>query len=108
MMEVGLMRHCGNGTFYILPMLQRSIEKMTKILDHFMGEIEGQKSTMPTLTSVDLWKKTGRFETAQAELMVMKDRHDKLQLLSPVRIVLNCRKSSNLEEFFIFRLTKNR
>lgn len=86
MMEVGLMRHCGNGTFYILPLLQRSVEKLTKILDHFMGEIEGQKLTLPTLTSAELWKKSGRFEDSQAELMVVKDRHDKMQLMSPVRI----------------------
>lgn len=89
MMDVGLMKHCSNGTYYILPLLQRSIEKMTKILDHFMSEIEGNKITMPTLTSADLWKKSGRFELLQPELMLMKDRHDKLQLLSPVRNTKN-------------------
>lgn len=84
MMEVGLMRHCGNGTFYILPLLQRSVEKLTKILDRYMSEIDGQKITMPTLTSAELWKKSGRFEDAQSELMVVKDRHEKMHLLSPV------------------------
>lgn len=84
MMDLGLIRNCGNGTFYILPLLQRSVEKLTRILDRHMRAIDGQKITMPTLTSADLWKQTGRFENAQTELMVVKDRHEKLQLLSPV------------------------
>lgn len=86
MMEVGLMRHgSGNGTFHILPILQRSVEKLTRIIDRFMKEIEGQKMTMPTLTAADLWSKSGRLEDAQSELMIVKDRHDKRHLLSPVR-----------------------
>lgn len=84
MMDLGLIRNCGNGTFYILPLLQRSVEKLTRVLDRHMRAIDGQKITMPTLTSADLWKKTGRFDNAQTELMVVKDRHEKLQLLSPV------------------------
>jgi prolyl-tRNA synthetase len=84
MTDLGLMRHCGNGTFYILPILQRSVEKLTRILDCYMKEIDGQKVTMPTLTGAELWKKSGRFEDAQTELMMVKDRHDKMQILSPV------------------------
>lgn len=86
MSDVGLIKSCGNGTFYILPLMQRSVEKLTKILDRFMRDIDGQKISMPTLTSVELWKKSGRFEDAQSELMVVRDRHEKLQLLSPVNV----------------------
>lgn len=85
MMDVGLIRPSGNGTFYILPLMQRSIEKLTKILDFHMTAIQGQKLSMPSITSADLWKKSGRFDDAQSELMVFRDRHEKLQLLSPVR-----------------------
>lgn len=87
MIDLGLLRNCGNGTFYILPMLQRSVEKLTKILDYYMRAIDGQKVTLPTLTAAELWKKTGRFDNAQTELLVVKDRHEKLQLLSPVRCI---------------------
>lgn len=85
MTDVGLIRSGGNGSFFILPLLQRSVDKLTRILDCHMKNIEGQKVTMPTLTSVDLWKKSGRLEEAQTELMIFKDRHEKLQILSPVR-----------------------
>ncbi|KAG5673317.1 hypothetical protein PVAND_003377 [Polypedilum vanderplanki] len=83
MIDCGLIKHCNNGTYYILPLLQRSIEKLTKIIDHYMTEIDGQKITMPTLTSADLWKKSGRFENAVTELMTVNDRHNRLQILSP-------------------------
>lgn len=84
MIDTGLIKHCGNGTYYILPLLQRSMEKLIKIIDKYMSEIDGQKLTMPTLTAADLWKKSGRFETAATELMITKDRHDRMQILSPV------------------------
>lgn len=99
MMEAGLMKHCGNGTFYILPLLQRSVEKLTKILDRYMSEIDGQKVSLPILTPAELWKKSGRFEDAQAELMVIKDRHDKMLLLSPVSF------ETRIFEFQKFSLT---
>ena len=84
MMDVGLIRPSGNGSFFILPLMQRSVEKLIKILDRHMKNIDGQKVTMPTLTTTDLWKKSGRLEDARTELMIFKDRHEKLQLLSPV------------------------
>lgn len=85
MIETGLIRSTNNGSFYILPLLQRSVEKLTRELDNCMQQIDAQKLTMPTLTSLDLWKKSGRFnDETKTELMVFKDRHEKLQLLSPV------------------------
>lgn len=84
MLDVGLIKKSGNGTFFILPLLQRSIEKLINIVDKYMMEIDGQKITMPALTAVELWKKSGRFESAQMELMLTKDRHERLQILSPV------------------------
>lgn len=85
MAEMGLTKSSGSGTFFILPLLQRSVEKLEKILDKYMQEIDGQKITMPTLTELELWKKTGRYDETKTELMVLQDRHDKMHLLSPVR-----------------------
>ena len=51
-----------------------------------MKSIDGQKLTLPILTPADLWQQTGRLETASTELMRTFDRHEKQQLLSPVRI----------------------
>lgn len=85
MTDIGLIRPSGNGTFFILPLLQRSIEKLTAVIDRYLQEIDCQKITMPTLTAAELWKKSGRLADAQPELLIVKDRHDKRFLLSPVR-----------------------
>lgn len=83
MLEAGLMRNCGNGTFYLLPLLQRSIDKCTKFLDHCMSEINCQKLELPKLISADLWKKSGRFEIVKSELMLTNDRNQRIQILGP-------------------------
>ena len=85
MLEQGLIRQAGNGTFYILPLLQRSVQKAIDLVDHYMQRMAGaEKLTLPILTSADLWRKSGRLETAGGELMSTTDRHGKRQILGPV------------------------
>lgn len=85
MIEQGLIRQAGNGTFYILPLLQRSVQKAIDLVDHYMQRHAGaEKLGLPILTSADLWRKSGRLETASAELMTTTDRHGKKQILGPV------------------------
>lgn len=85
MLEQGLIRQAGNGTFYILPLLQRSVQNAIDLVDHYMQRHAGaEKLGLPILTSADLWRKSGRLETAGAELMTTDDRHGKRQILGPV------------------------
>ncbi|XP_065088723.1 probable proline--tRNA ligase, mitochondrial [Ochlerotatus camptorhynchus] len=84
MLEQGLIRQAGNGTFYILPLLQRSVQKAIDLVDYYMQRHAGaEKLSLPILTSVDLWRKSGRLEMASAELMTTTDRHGKKQILGP-------------------------
>uniref|UniRef100_A0A336MAS1 Probable proline--tRNA ligase, mitochondrial n=1 Tax=Culicoides sonorensis TaxID=179676 RepID=A0A336MAS1_CULSO len=83
MLEMGLIRSGSNGMFHLLPLMQRALEKCITLIDNSMEEIEGQKLTMPILTSSELWKKSGRYETAVTELLRVTDRHDKECILSP-------------------------
>ncbi|XP_055610124.1 probable proline--tRNA ligase, mitochondrial isoform X2 [Uranotaenia lowii] len=84
LLEQGLVRQAGNGTFYMLPLLQRSLQKAIDLIDGFMQQhVEAQKLTLPILTSADLWRKSGRLDSATGELMTTNDRHDKLQILGP-------------------------
>lgn len=86
MMELGLIRSTANGSYHILPILQKSIEKCINLIDFYMKKIDGQKMTMPVLTAAELWKKSGRYRDDSTEIMTTKDRHDKLQILSPVNM----------------------
>lgn len=83
MMELGLIRSTSNGSYHILPILQRSLDKCIKLVDWHMKNCDGQKLVMPVLTSSELWKKTGRYTNTEPEIMTTKDRHNKLQIISP-------------------------
>uniref|UniRef100_A0A1Y9IVS2 Probable proline--tRNA ligase, mitochondrial n=1 Tax=Anopheles minimus TaxID=112268 RepID=A0A1Y9IVS2_9DIPT len=87
MLEQGLIRQAGNGTFYLLPLLQRSLQKAIDLIDQHMAKIGAQKLTLPLLTSAELWKKSGRLGSNDSgtptELLQTTDRHGKVQILGP-------------------------
>lgn len=88
MTELGLIRPAHNGTFYLLPMLQRAVTKMTSLVDKHMASIDAQRMSLPVLTSSELWSKTGRLESIGREIMTSVDRHNHSQILSPVNFDL--------------------
>lgn len=83
MLEMGLIRSGSNGMYHLLPLLQKSLEKCVGLVDNCMEEIGAQKLTMPILTPGELWKKSGRYDTAATELLLVTDRHGKESILSP-------------------------
>lgn len=83
MLEMGLIKSGSNGMFHLLPLLQKSLEKCIGLVDDCMEEIGAQKMTMPILTASELWKKSGRYDTAATELLLVSDRHGKESILSP-------------------------
>lgn len=67
MHELGLIKSSNNGTFQILPLAQRALDKCIALVNKQMVAIDGQKISLPVLTSSGLWKKTGK---------VVKHRHE--------------------------------
>lgn len=55
------MKPLDKGTYYYLPILQRSIDKTIKIIDRFMHKIGASKISIPNLTPVELWKNSGSY-----------------------------------------------
>ncbi|XP_050543324.1 probable proline--tRNA ligase, mitochondrial isoform X2 [Daktulosphaira vitifoliae] len=83
MIELGLIRQSANGLFHFLPFAQRSLEKLTSIINKSMVGIGAQKISMPVLVKCDLWKKTDRLNSNIEDLFTVTDRKDKEYLLSP-------------------------
>lgn len=48
-----------SGTYHLLPLAMKSLEKLISIIDYFMGKIDCQKIRMPILASSDLWTRSG-------------------------------------------------
>lgn len=83
LLRAGYMRKSANGTFMLLPLAVRVVEKFTKIIDREMALAGAQKLSMPILLSQELWERTGRWNTAGSELMRLRDRHGKGFCLGP-------------------------
>ncbi|XP_031633823.1 probable proline--tRNA ligase, mitochondrial [Contarinia nasturtii] len=83
LIDYGLMKPLDKGTYYYLPILQRSINKTSALIKRFMHKIDAQEITIPNLTATEFWKKSGRYDDYQSELFQLKDRNDKMLLLGP-------------------------
>jgi len=59
MTDLGLIKSSSPGTYHLLPVALKSLEKLTIIVDQFMKGIKGQKVQLPTLTPTILWEQTG-------------------------------------------------
>ncbi|XP_037806486.1 probable proline--tRNA ligase, mitochondrial [Lucilia sericata] len=83
MTELGLLKAASHGTFQIMPLAQRSLDKLCAVVNEAMASVEGQKITLPILTPSSLWNKSGRLKGDVTEFFMLHDRHNKEFLLSP-------------------------
>jgi len=59
MLELGIIRQSANGLYHLLPLAQRSLDKLIFIINKNMMDIGAQKISMPVLIHSNLWKKSG-------------------------------------------------
>ena len=61
----------------------RAQNKLEKIIDDELQKCGCMKISMPHVTQGKLWKKSGRLNNMGSELITFRDRHDRIQVLSP-------------------------
>ncbi|KAH8314806.1 hypothetical protein KR067_008577 [Drosophila pandora] len=81
--DLGLIKSGSNGTYQIMPIAQRSLDKLIDLVQSNMQLAGGQKISLPILTPSALWKKTGRLEGDISEFYMVRDRSGKQFLMSP-------------------------
>ncbi|CAD6184802.1 unnamed protein product [Caenorhabditis auriculariae] len=79
----GFIHPVGKGLYSILPLGQRVIDRICRILDAELQRIGAQKVSFPILGSKVLWDKTGRWESMGPEMMTLKDRTETPFCLQP-------------------------
>jgi prolyl-tRNA synthetase len=77
----GYIRKLAAGVYLYLPLMQRVIEKFSRIVREEMNRAGALEITMSVLCPAELWQQSGRFDTYGKELMKMKDRHQHQMLL---------------------------
>jgi prolyl-tRNA synthetase len=80
MLRAGLVRQLGAGLFVWLPLGQRVMDKVNRIIREEMNAIGGQEITMPVILPAELWKQSGRYDGIP-ELFKLKDRHGRELIL---------------------------
>lgn len=74
--QAGYIRESVAGRLFILPLAQRVMHKIMRIVKEEMDKTGAQEMVSPILHPLELWKETNRTNTAGFELMKVKDRRD--------------------------------
>jgi prolyl-tRNA synthetase len=74
MLRAGLVRQLAAGIYVYLPLGQRVLEKINRIIREEMNAIGGQEITMPVLHPAEIWKQSGRWDGIP-EMFKLRDRH---------------------------------
>ena len=83
MLACGLIYPGPPGTYTLLPLAARSMDKLVKIIDSEMRKIGAEKINMPSLGSKKMWDASGRWQLIGEELLQLRDRHGSDFCLSP-------------------------
>nr|CCA23493.1 prolyltRNA synthetase putative [Albugo laibachii Nc14] len=83
LLRAGFIRKSGHGTFAMLPLATRVLQKLEDIIDTEMEKINGNKCDLPAIVSSDLWKLSDRWRSRTSELFTFRDRRNNEQILAP-------------------------
>lgn len=73
----------GKGLFAFLPLGQRVVDKLTKIIEDELRNIGAQKCSLPVIGSEKLWSKSDRWNMYGSCLFRFSDRYKNLVCLQP-------------------------
>ncbi len=74
--QAGFIRESSAGRYYFLPLGQRVMQNIMKIVKEEMDKAGAQEMLSPVLHPLSLWKETNRDKSTGYELMTIKDRRD--------------------------------
>ncbi|NXV81368.1 SYPM protein, partial [Atlantisia rogersi] len=83
MLQAGLVHPSSPGCYCYLPPTVRAMEKLVRVMDEEMQAVGGQKLNLPSLSSAELWRASGRWDRMGPELFRLADRHGKEYCLAP-------------------------
>ncbi|MEK7654687.1 MAG: proline--tRNA ligase, partial [Pseudomonadota bacterium] len=83
MLRAGMINQTAAGIYSWLPLGQRVLAKIEKIITEELDAVGCQRIAMPTIQPADLWKESGRYEDYGKEMLRIKDRHDREMLYGP-------------------------
>ncbi|CZR70156.1 related to prolyl-tRNA synthetase [Phialocephala subalpina] len=83
LIRAGFLRQAHSGVFHMLPLGRRVQEKLEALIDKFMSQLGASKLALSSISSEELWSRSGRLDSIGSELFRFQDRKDARYLLSP-------------------------
>ena len=83
MLRAGMIRQSSAGIYSWLPLGFRALKKIESIVREEEDAAGCQEVLMPTIQPAELWKQSGRYDDYGAEMLRIKDRHDRDMLYGP-------------------------
>jgi prolyl-tRNA synthetase len=83
LLRAGMIRKLASGLYTWLPLGLRVLRKVEAIVREEMDRAGAQEVLMPVVQPAELWQESGRWEQYGAELLRIKDRHDRSFCLGP-------------------------
>ena len=83
MLRAGYVRQISAGVYSYLPLANRVIEKVKKIMREEFEKIGAVEMLAPALLSADLWRESGRYDNYGEDLYKLKNREGSDFILGP-------------------------
>ena len=77
LLRAGFIRQVGAGIYSYLPLAQRVVERIARIIRQEMNRIGGQEFYLPALHPAELWKESGRWEVMGDNMFRLWDRYQR-------------------------------
>lgn len=83
LIRAGFLRQAHSGIFHLLPLGLRVLEKAEHLIEKHMQSVSASKVDLSSLSSRELWEKSGRLDGRNKELFQLEDRKEAKYLLAP-------------------------
>jgi prolyl-tRNA synthetase len=83
MLRAGMIRKVAAGVYSLLPFGLRAVQRLERIVREEMNRAGAHEVFLPALQPAELWQQSGRWEVYGAELMRLRDRHQRDFCLGP-------------------------
>ena len=83
MLRAGMIRKSAAGMYTYLPLAQRVIAKIARIVQEEMEREDGQELALPIVQPAEIWKESGRWDIYGDEMFRLVDRHKREFCLGP-------------------------
>jgi prolyl-tRNA synthetase len=83
MLRAGIINKLGSGLYTLMPLGLRTYLKVENVIREEMNRAGAIELRMPLVNPAELWQETGRWEKFGAQLLKIKDRHERDFLFAP-------------------------